>query len=155
MDDVFLNLNIDWTINIQAIWNINSFIKVGIKKTFVVLCFVYIGVQWRLTFCRIKCLSVLRFVLWCPLRLPHKIDVRFFFTSSGLLEGSSYLRYLCLFVYSGVRHILCCAFLFCLSSSCVSCYMLPVSLDWPFLIAPLTFIYKIINHDHFCRSYGH
>ena len=30
----------------------------------------------------------------------------------------SYLRYL--FAYSGVQHILCCVFMFCLSSSCVS-----------------------------------
>jgi len=30
----------------------------------------------------------------------------------------SYLRYLCLFVYIGVEHILCCV-LFCFSSSCV------------------------------------
>jgi hypothetical protein len=32
----------------------------------------------------------------------------------------SYLRYLCLFVYSGIQHILCCVvFLLCFSSSCV------------------------------------
>jgi len=30
----------------------------------------------------------------------------------------SYLRYLCLFAYSGIKHILCCVFLFCFSSSC-------------------------------------
>jgi hypothetical protein len=29
----------------------------------------------------------------------------------------SYLRYLCLFTYSGVQHILCCGFFFCISSS--------------------------------------
>jgi hypothetical protein len=33
----------------------------------------------------------------------------------------SYLRYLCLFAHSGVQHILRCAFLFCLFSSCVLC----------------------------------
>ena len=48
----------------------------------------------------------------------------------------SYLRYLCLFLYSGVKHILCCiSVLF--SSSCVP--MLSVSLDCPFFIAPLVF----------------
>jgi hypothetical protein len=31
----------------------------------------------------------------------------------------SYLRYLCLFAYSGAKHILCCVFLFCLCLSCV------------------------------------
>jgi hypothetical protein len=47
----------------------------------------------------------------------------------------SYLRYLCLFTYSGVQHILCCVFVllvFVLS-------LLPVSLDCPFLIAPSVF----------------
>ena len=33
----------------------------------------------------------------------------------------SYLRYLYLLAHSGVHHILCCVFLFCLSSSCVPC----------------------------------
>jgi len=47
----------------------------------------------------------------------------------------SYLRYLCLFVYSSVQHILCCVFaLFFFVSS-----MLPISLDCPFLIAPFVF----------------
>ena len=42
----------------------------------------------------------------------------------------SYLRYLRLFVYIGVQHILCFVFLR------LVCPMLPVSLDFPFLIAP-------------------
>ena len=37
----------------------------------------------------------------------------------------SYSRYLCLFAYSGVQHVLCC--------------VLAVSLDCPFLIAPSVF----------------
>jgi hypothetical protein len=41
----------------------------------------------------------------------------------------SYLRYLCLFAYCGVQHIL----------RCFSSSMLPVSLDCPFLIAPSVF----------------
>ena len=44
-----------------------------------------------------------------------------------------YLRYFCLFAYSGVQHILCCVlslFVF------VLCSVYPVSLDCPFLIAP-------------------
>jgi hypothetical protein len=45
-----------------------------------------------------------------PLRFPHKNDVRFVFTSS-CLQCMSYLRYLCLFAYSGVQHILCCVFI--------------------------------------------
>ena len=46
----------------------------------------------------------------------------------------SFLRYLCLFAYSGVQHILCRGFVF-LSSRCVPY----VSLDCPFLIAPSVF----------------
>ena len=43
------------------------------------------------------CLYVLRSVLWCPLRFPHKNDVQFIFTSSCLLEDSCCI-YLQLFV---------------------------------------------------------
>ena len=53
-----------------------------------------------------------------------------------LLEGlMSYLRYLCLFVYSGVQHILCCVFVFLR----LVYPMVPVSLGCPFLIAPSVF----------------
>ena len=50
----------------------------------------------------------------------------------------SCLCYLCLFVHSGVQHILCCVFVLFFF------VLLPVSLDCPFLIAlrySLTFIY--------------
>jgi hypothetical protein len=43
----------------------------------------------------------------------------------------SCLRYLCLFVPSGVQHILCFVFVF------VFFVLLPVSLDFSFLIAPV------------------
>jgi hypothetical protein len=52
----------------------------------------------------------------------------------------SYLRYLCLFAYSGVQHILCgfkkkcIVFVLCLVHP-----MLPGSLGCPFLIAPSVF----------------
>ena len=42
----------------------------------------------------------------------------------------SYLRYLYLFTYGGVQHILCCVFLHLVYP------MLPVSLICPFFIAP-------------------
>ena len=54
----------------------------------------------------------------------------------------SYLHYLCLFVYSGVLHILCCVCLRLVYS------MLPVSLDCPFLIAP-----SVFSNIYFIRSY--
>ena len=40
----------------------------------------------------------------------------------------------CLFVHSGVHHILCCVFLLFVFVLC-TLYMLPVSLDGPFFIA--------------------
>ena len=94
-------------------------------------------------------------MLWCPLRYQHKNKVRFVFTSSCL----SYLRYLCLFAYSGVQHILCCVFVlfffvffvpyvdsflsFLIAPSVFSNVYLPVSLDCPFWLPlrySLTFI---------------
>jgi hypothetical protein len=45
----------------------------------------------------------------------------------------SYLHYLFLFVYSGVQHILCFVFLRLVYP------ILPVSLDYPFLISPSVF----------------
>ena len=48
----------------------------------------------------------------------------------------SYLRYLCLFAYSGVQHILCSVFAVFLR---LVYPMLPFSVDYPFLIAPLIF----------------
>ena len=45
----------------------------------------------------------------------------------------SYLRYLCLFAYNGVQHILCCVFV-------LLSLMLPVSLACSFLIAPSVFL---------------
>ena len=48
-------------------------------------------------------LYILRFVLWCPLRFPHKIDVLFrVFIQLFVGWPMSYLRYLCLVAYSGV-----------------------------------------------------
>ena len=67
----------------------------------------------------------------CSVRLYLQLFV------GGLL---SYLRYLCLFAYSGGQHI-CFVFLFCLPSSCVGYTygMLSVSLVCPFLIGPSIF----------------
>jgi hypothetical protein len=51
----------------------------------------------------------------------------------------SYLRYLCLFAYSGVQHILCCVFILFVFVLCLVYAMLPVSLNCPFLITPSVF----------------
>jgi hypothetical protein len=45
----------------------------------------------------------------------------------------SYLRYMCLFAYSGVQHILCCVFVLFFLRHVYP--ILPVSLDCPFLVA--------------------
>ena len=66
-----------------------------------------------------------------------------------------YLRYLCLFAYGGVQRILCCVFiLFFLR---LAYPMLPVSLDCPFLLAPLVFfnVYlktMVQNHSFFAEE---
>jgi hypothetical protein len=52
-----------------------------------------------------------------------------------------------LFGYSGVQHILCCIFVLFVFVLCLVCPMLPISLDCPFLIAPLVFsnIYSLLQ----------
>ena len=63
---------------------------------------------------------------WCSVCLYLQLFV-------GVL--TSYLHYLYLFVYIGVQHTLC--HVFVLLVFVFVCCMLPVSLDCPFLIAPL------------------
>ena len=53
----------------------------------------------------------------------------------------TYLCCLCLFTYSGVKHILCCVFCFVFLR--LVCPMLPVSLDGQFLIAKREKQYRI------------
>jgi len=60
----------------------------------------------------------------------------------------SNLRYLCLFEYNGVQHILCCDCFLFVFDLCLVYPMLPVSLDCPFLITPsvsLKFIYHLLQ----------
>ena len=75
------------------------------------------------------CLYVLSSVLWCPLRFPHKHYVGLSLPPVVCRRAMSYVRYMCLFVYSGVQPVLCCVFRrlvypmlpvsLCFSSSCV------------------------------------
>ena len=100
--------------------------------------------------CPIVCLYVLGFMLWCPLRFPHGIDVRFEFASS-CLWGTRVLFVLFVFVcvwWCPVRIVLCVYFVFLR----LLCPMLPVSLDCSFVIASwpysLMFILTVNIHDH-------
>ena len=49
----------------------------------------------------------------------------------------SYLRYVCLFMYSGVQHILCWIFILLVFIWYFLYPISPVSLDCPFFIVPL------------------
>ena len=65
----------------------------------------------------------------------------------------SYLHYLCLLVYSGVQHILCCVFLLPLSSSCVLCMMASNTYCIVFLglfVFVLCLVYDGIQHVLYC-----
>jgi hypothetical protein len=59
----------------------------------------------------------------------------------------SYLCYLCLFAYSVVQQTLCCVYVLCFLRLVYP--MLPVSLDFPFFIAPSVFsnVY-LMSHSH-------
>jgi hypothetical protein len=81
--------------------------------------------------CPIMCLYIQSSMFWCLLLFIHKNDVRFVFASSCLWEGS-FLICVCLHIYSGVQHILCCVFV-------MFVFVLPVSLDCPFLFASSVF----------------
>jgi len=56
------------------------------------------------------CLYVLSSVLLSKLRFPHTNNVLFVQLFVG--GRMSYLRYLCLFAYSDVQHVLCFCFIF-------------------------------------------
>ena len=51
----------------------------------------------------------------------------------------SYLRYLCLFSYSGVQLIQCCVFVLFVFVLCLVYAILSYSIDCPFFIAPAIF----------------
>ena len=69
--------------------------------------------------CPIMCLYVLCSVLWCPLRFPHKKDVRFFSYLQLFVESSYLIYVMCVCLRIMLSNIFCVAFLFCFSSSCV------------------------------------
>jgi hypothetical protein len=91
---------------------------------------------------------VLSSVLWSSLRCSVRLHLHLFV--GGLMSYlgcsvhlhlqlfvgklMSYLRYLCLFAFSDVQHMLCCVFIWFFFVLCT--LILPVSLDCPFLIAP-------------------
>ena len=75
-------------------------------------------------------------LLWCPLRFPHKKCSVWIYLHLFVVGLMSYLSYMCLVEYSCVQHILCCAFAFVLSSSCVPYIASFSGLHCPFLIGP-------------------
>jgi len=69
----------------------------------------------------------------------------------------SNLRYLCLFSYSGVQHILCCIFVLFVFVLCLLYHILPVSLNCQFVLplrCSLTFIEIISYHGVFAYFLG-
>ena len=72
-------------------------------------------------------------VLWCPLRFPHRNDVRFIFTSSCLLEWLCLVYVIC----ACLRIEVCNIYMYCVFA--LFFFVLSVSLDCPFLIAPSVF----------------
>ena len=75
---------------------------------FFLVLFVCLFVCFCLCFFIVFWLSCFSFLFYC------------FYLCSGVGGIMSFLRCLCLFVYSGVQHILCCVYR-CFSTSCVPC----------------------------------
>jgi hypothetical protein len=93
--------------------------------------------------CAIMFLYVLSSMLWCPLRFPHKNDLRFVFTSSCLCEPSCLIYVICVCLRIVVSNIYCVVCLLCFSSSCapyVASFSVLSIFDCP--------VYLL-----FCRSY--
>jgi hypothetical protein len=80
-----------------------------VRFVFTSSCLSYLGSP-------IMCLYVLSSVLWCPLRFPHKNDVRFVFISSAVV---CLIYVICVCLRIVVSNTYCVAFLLCFSSSCV------------------------------------
>jgi hypothetical protein len=64
-------------------------------------------------------IDVYEFVLWCPLRFPHRNDVQFVFTSSCLWEGSCLIYVICVCFRIVVSNTYCVVVLLYFSSSCI------------------------------------
>ena len=97
------------------------------------------------------------FTLWvpcCDVRYDFRIKTMFGCFHLRLFVGglTSYLRYLCLFVHSGVQHILCCVFVLFFFILCT--LMLSVSLDCPILTAQSVFSNVYLNHNWFSHFYS-
>ena len=89
----------------NILWNFTNFIKTNV---------------YDCCFSLIDCFNDV-----CLVRLYLQLFV------GGLM---SYLHYLCLFVHSGVQHIVSCIYLFCLSSSYVASFSGLSIFDCPFII---------------------
>ena len=80
------------------------------------------------------------FMLWYPLRFPHKNNVRGSSVSPVVGRGAHVLfSFFVSCADSGVQHILCGIFLLCLASSC--CQFLWIIHSWLHLRYSLTFIH--------------
>ena len=98
--------------------------------------------------CPIMCIYVLSSTLWFP-HILCSVPLYLQMFIGGLI---SYLRYLCLFVHSGVKHILCCVFDFPFVL-CTLCYQfLWIVHFWFPLRYSLTFIYKNRSKLFHCLS---
>jgi hypothetical protein len=101
--------------------------------------------------CPIKLLYILSSMLWCPLRFPHKDNVWFVFPSSCLEKGSCLIYIICVCLHIVVSNTYCVVFFFILS---ISLFLLPVSLDCPFLIAPSVFSNVYLHYICCSRPLG-
>jgi hypothetical protein len=97
-------------------------------------------------------LYVLGSVLWCPLRFPHKNDIRFVFISRCLYEGSCLIYVICVCLRIVVSNTYCVVLQLCFVVRCLVYPMLLIFsglsiCDCPFGIL-LTFIpRKLIRHS--------
>ena len=96
----------------------------------VFLVWVRVALILSLLSCPIMCLYIQSSVLWCSLRFPHKTDVRFVICVCLCIVVS------CTYWVVFLLYFLCLV------------YLLPISLDCSFLIAPLVYSNVYSSHYH-------
>ena len=102
--------------------------------------------------------SEFRFVMSVTVSLKKRYSVRFCLQLS-VGRHMSYLRYFCLFMYSGVLHILCCGFalfffvllpvsLYCIFFHCHFGILSRLFTNYSKETAPLLLLYIVLSESH-------
>jgi len=123
-----------------------------ILKTYYIEMFCWVRVAHLFSFlcCPIMCHYALSSVLWCPLRLPHKSDVRFVFTAIFLQEGSCLIYVICVCLRIVVFNTSCVVLCFCFVCLRLVYTRLPFFSGLSNFDCPFGILYRLFTTDITC-----